>query len=314
MNESSKWLQAAVFNPANLDGLSAKDLVFGASYANVLAARTQIALKLLAKNRHRDAERILWGLLVKRQEFLGADHNHTLWTAGYLGHALFAQKEYGEAENIYRQALEVFKGGLDDAESAMFSSNLAMVLLLQRKFDEAETLCRQIKNRYEVKLGEDNATFQTLSQVQGTLTQIRESGQGNVISELEKQLEMSLATRRQPQAKSFVMRSYRKALQKRRIMQEELSLIEGPRDRAALFASSRNTIELSYPGLDDLLRIDELDLIYPVCSVCASINPWWRETASCFTEKIVAATPEYIRALKAADIARSAEENGCFYC
>jgi hypothetical protein len=46
-------------------------------------------------------------------------------------------------------------------------------------------------------------------------------------------------------------------------MQEEFSLIEGPRDRAALFASSRNTIKLSYPGLDDLLRIDELDLIYP---------------------------------------------------
>jgi tetratricopeptide (TPR) repeat protein len=316
MTETDNWLLAAVFNPADLNGLDETDMVLGASYANVLATRTQLALALEHQHRDGDAESIHCQVLAIREMLLGPDHPHTLASAGHLALTLSKLRKYKEAEAIWRQTLDGMERttGWRNPKTAATANNLAMVLSLQRKFDEAETLFRRIIDCCEIDLGPNCSTSQLVVRNLESMLRGQALGEETVLPTQFIGQTPPDSEQRKAEKKQFVERSFEKSLQESATVMETLTLIQCTRSSAPLLASSRNRIEIGHPGLDDLLGLEELQLFYPICSICMSVNPWWRETAGGFSQRIVAGIPEFVRRVHASAIARSASENGCFHC
>ena len=116
--EASNWLLAAVLNPADLDGLDGTSMVLGASYANKLAALTQLALALQLQHRSGEAEPLHSQARDMRKMLLGKDHPHTLKSTNHVVSVLWNEIKHEEAEVVGRQTLE-------EMESALGWGNLA---------------------------------------------------------------------------------------------------------------------------------------------------------------------------------------------
>jgi hypothetical protein len=63
----------------------------------------------LHQGKYDEAEKILREVLAVTTRVLGADHPHTLTTAGNLARSLWLQGKYDESEKMEREVLEVRK-------------------------------------------------------------------------------------------------------------------------------------------------------------------------------------------------------------
>lgn len=315
MAETDKWLLAAVFDPKAIEGKSDVELVLGSSYANTLATRTKIALELERKHRYRQAVHLLREVCDARKALLGKDHPHTLKSASRLAVVLFYQGEFGEAEAVGRKSLEGMEGvlGWDSEVTVATANNLANTLGFQRKFDEAEALLQRVIDCYKDRKGPNHPNTKLFEANLESILREKALGEKTALP-----TRPPLPERQQRNAETelvvekIVERYYEKSLQDSGTVMDKCVLREYPKIYAHLLAGRRNRIEVGQPGLDVILTLEKMDL--PICSICASLNPWCRETAGGFSQRIIAGIPEFVRKVHASAIAASASENGCFNC
>jgi non-specific serine/threonine protein kinase/serine/threonine-protein kinase len=113
--------------------------VLGPEHNYTLAAMSNLAGDLEMQGKIHEAELIARQALSRAQHSLGAEHPDTLAFMQVLREALREEHQYAESEALSRQLLDGTRRlyGADDPRTADASYDLAMVLALQGKQDEA---------------------------------------------------------------------------------------------------------------------------------------------------------------------------------
>ena len=104
----------------------------------------------------RRAYSLMQGVYARRRTKLGPEHVYTLWAACELGRTTASRGALAhdpqlieEAKTIYHDGLEIARRnlGLDHVGTLMGRSSLADTLVIEQKYDEAETEYRDIAER-----------------------------------------------------------------------------------------------------------------------------------------------------------------------
>ncbi len=102
---------------------------------------------------HKSARPLVYRALKVRQEELGDDHPDIAWSLNELGLVEHAAGNYETAEELQRQALEIFHRRGEHSGVAEISNDLALTLNSLDRYDEAEALLRRALELYRSRHG-----------------------------------------------------------------------------------------------------------------------------------------------------------------
>jgi tetratricopeptide (TPR) repeat protein len=93
-----------------------------------------------------------------KREALGQDHPDTLASMNSLATVLDSQRKYKEAEETYRETVELREKVLGKEHQSTLGSmnNLALALQRQDKYNEAEEIHRRVLGLYKKVLSEEH--------------------------------------------------------------------------------------------------------------------------------------------------------------
>ena len=133
---------------SNLDERSA---TFGCEHSGVLTGKYELASLLVEQGRWAEAEVLSREALDGRRRALGAGHSDTKACLDLLQLTLSQQDKHAESESVIHERLTTF--GTHDAESLNVMYGLAVALLHQGKFVDAEPLFVNMLAAHERTLG-----------------------------------------------------------------------------------------------------------------------------------------------------------------
>jgi tetratricopeptide (TPR) repeat protein len=120
--------------------------LFDPDAAEILQARTDLAVVLSAISHHGEAEELLRDVLAVQERLLGHDNPDTLVIQHHLAATLLRQRRFREAEAIWRIVLAARERvlGEQDAETLRTRHHLALAIGSQGRHSEAESLLQQV--------------------------------------------------------------------------------------------------------------------------------------------------------------------------
>lgn len=146
----------------------------GPRHPEVAVALDQLGELLTQQERYDEAEPLLRDALAQQREFLGDESPTTVSTSAHLGALLQERGDLAQAEPILRHVLASRRRAAVTAADSIVLTNaindLAVLLFVRGKYDEAEPLDREALAASAHLLGEDHPatamTVQNLAQVQ----------------------------------------------------------------------------------------------------------------------------------------------------
>ena len=110
---------------------------FGAESPVTMEAMTNLGYDLMQLGRNADAEPLLRSVYERQRKMLGDDHPSMMATINGLATLLQSLERYGEAELLFERALAIVSKGSDDPLTIVALNNLAVVRMLQERWQEA---------------------------------------------------------------------------------------------------------------------------------------------------------------------------------
>ncbi len=151
--------------------LKLSEAKLGADHPDTLISRNNMIAVYLSAGRTAEAIRLLEQTLKQTEAKLGADHPNTFNTRNNLAAAYDSVGQFTKSEPIYRIALDRTRKqfGDEDSRTAGQLAVLGLNLLQQKKYSEAEPICRDCLKIREKNEPDAWTTFNTQSLLGGAL-------------------------------------------------------------------------------------------------------------------------------------------------
>ncbi len=150
---------------------------FGEDYPDTIAAKNNIGTMLARLGRHEEAAEVFAEVTAQRRRVFGPDHLELGKGLANLSVSFLSLERFTQAEAPAREALAIFEQSLGESHGFTLTVGtiLADALIGTRRFDEAQTLLEDIRERAEPEPGEESRLYDSVGAQLQRLHEARES-------------------------------------------------------------------------------------------------------------------------------------------